>query len=552
MAKQIIFDEKGRAALKAGVDKLAQAVKVTLGPKGRNVVLDKGFGSPTITKDGVSVAKEIELEDKFENIGAELVKEVASKTNDIAGDGTTTATILAQAMIDEGMKLVSAGVSPIEIKTAIEKKVASVVKNLDELKEDISSKEKIAQVASISANNSEIGKIIAEAMDKVGNDGVVTVEESQSAETELEVVEGMQFDKGYVSPYMVTDTEKMRAIYENAHILITDQKISSVEDIKPVLEKLIQAGKKEIVILAEDIEGVALTTLVVNKLQGVLNAVAVKAPGFGDRKKEMLRDIAVLTGGRVISEEVGLKLENVELSDLGQAGKVIVTKDDTTIVDGSGDKKTIEDRIEQIRKAKDEATSDFDKEKYQERLAKLAGGVAVIKVGATTETELKEKKDRIEDALNATRAAVEEGVVPGGGIALAVASGALNNLVEGKQEGIGTKIVNHAILEPIKQIAHNAGKDGSVVLFHIIEEQKKNKNNKFGYNAKDDEYVDMVESGIIDPKKVVRTALENAASISAMFLTTEAIVTDKPEEKDGSSSAPAMPAGMGGMGMPGM
>ena len=525
MAKQIIFNEEARAKLKAGVDKLANTVKVTLGPKGRNVVLDRGFGSPTITKDGVTVAKEIELEDKYENVGAELVKEVASKTNDVAGDGTTTATVLAQAMITEGMKLVSAGISPIEIKEGIERKVASIVKKLDELKEDITSKEKIAQVASISANDSEIGKIIAEAMDKVGNDGVVTVEESQSAETELEVVEGMQFDKGYISPYMVTDSEKMRS----------------------VLEKMIQVGKKDIVILAEDIEGVALTTLVVNKLQGVLNAVAIKAPGFGDRKKEMLRDIAVLTGGRLISEEVGLKLETVEINDLGQAGRVIITKDNTTIVNGSGDAKTIEDRIEQIRKAKNEVTSDFDKEKLQERLAKLSGGVAVIKVGATTETELKEKKDRIEDALNATRAAVEEGVVPGGGIALAVSSGALNNLIENKEEGIGTRIVNKAILEPIKQISYNAGKDGSVVLFHIIEEQKKNNNTKFGYDAKNDKYVDMVEAGIIDPKKVVRTALENAASIASMFLTTEAIVTEKPADKSSISSVPAMPAGMPGM-----
>ncbi|MFA7662585.1 MAG: chaperonin GroEL [Patescibacteria group bacterium] len=547
MAKQIIFNEEARAKLKIGVDKLANTVKVTLGPKGRNVVLDKGYGSPVITKDGVTVAKEIELEDKYENVGAALVKEVASKTNDIAGDGTTTATILAQAMIAEGMKLVSSGISPIEIKESIEQKIAEVVKKLDELKEEISSKEKIAQVASISANNVEIGKIIADAMDKVGKDGVVTVEESQSAETELEVVEGMQFDKGYVSPYMVTDAEKMRAVCENPYILITDQKISSIEDIKPVLEKLIQTGKKDILILADDVDGVALTTLVVNKLQGVLNAVAVKTPGFGDRKKEMLRDIAVLTGGRVISEEVGLKLENVEISDLGQAGRIIVTKDSTTIVNGSGDSQIIKDRIEQIRKAKDESTSDFEKEKLQERLAKLAGGVAVIKVGATTETELKEKKDRIEDALNATRAAIEEGVVPGGGIALAVASGALNNLVEGKEESVGSKIINQAILEPIKQIAINAGKDGSVVLFNIIEEQKKHNNLKFGYDARADKYVDMVEAGIIDPKKVVRTALENAASIAAMFLTTEAMVTEKPEDKCNCSHNSSMPAGMPGM-----
>ena len=540
MAKQIVFNEEARVALKRGVDKLAEAVKVTLGPKGRNVVLDKGYGAPTITKDGVSVAKEIELEDKFENIGAQLVKEVASKTNDIAGDGTTTATILAQALISEGLKLVSSGISPLEIKKNIDEKVEIIVKNLNAVKETVTSKEKISQVASISANDSEIGNLIAEAMDKVGKDGVVTVEESQTSEMGLEVVEGMQFDKGYVSPYMVNNADKMEAVCENPYILITDQKISSLEDIKPFLEKVLQLGKKDIVIIADEIEGVALTTLVVNRLQGVLNAVGIKAPGFGDRKKEMLRDIAVLTGGRMISEEVGLKLENVEIGDLGQATKVIAGKDTTTIVGGKGDAKQIEERIAQIRKAKDEATSDYDKEKFQERLAKLSGGVAIIKVGANTETELKEKKDRIEDALNATRAAVEEGVVAGGGIALAVASDCFK---DGRL--VCEDLVSRAVLEPIKQIAANAGQDGSIVLFRIIDEQNKQNNTQIGYNARTNTYEDMVKIGIIDPTKVVRTALENAASIASMFLTTEAVITDIPEKK----VAPEM--GMG-QGMPGM
>jgi len=540
MAKQIVFQEEARAALKRGVDKLAEAVKVTLGPKGRNVVIDKGYGSPSITKDGVTVAKEIELEDKIENIGAQLVKEVASKTNDIAGDGTTTATILAQALIGEGLKLVSSGISPMEIKKTIDDKVAAIVRNLNLAKEHVTTKEKIAQVASISANDAEIGNLIAEAMDKVGQDGVVTVEESQTSEMGLETVEGMQFDKGYASPYMVSNPEKMEAVSENPYILITDQKISSLEDIKPFLEKVLQMGKKDIVIIADDIEGVALTTLIVNKLQGVLNAVGIKAPGFGDRKKEMLRDIAVLTGGRVISEEVGLKLENVEISDLGQAAKIIVSKENTTIVGGKGDEQAIKDRIAQIRKAKDEATSDYDKEKFQERLAKLSGGVAIIKVGANTETELKEKKDRIEDALNATRAAVEEGVVAGGGIALAAAAGCFQN-----GHLVCEDLVARAVLEPIKQIASNAGQDGSIVLFRIIDEQNKQNNPQIGYNARTDTYEDMVKAGIIDPTKVVRTALENAASIASMFLTTEAVITDIPEKK----SAPEM--NMGG-GMPGM
>ncbi len=526
MAKQISYQEEARSALKRGVDKLAEAVKVTLGPKGRNVVLDKGYGAPTITKDGVTVAKEIELEDKFENIGAQLVKEVASKTNDIAGDGTTTATILAQALISEGLKLVSSGFNPIDIKGTIDKRVKSIVQNLNEFKTDVTSKEKIAQVASISANDPEIGSLIAEAMDKVGKDGVVTVEESQTSEMGLEIVEGMQFDKGYVSPYMVTNAEKMEAICENPYILITDQKISSLEDIKPFLEKILQNGKKDLVIIADDVEGVALTTLIVNKLQGVLNAVAIKAPGFGDRKKEMLRDIATLTGGRVISEEVGLKLENVEIHDLGQAAKIIVGKENTTIINGKGDEVAIKERIAQIRKAKDDATSDFDKEKFQERLAKLSGGVAIIKVGANTETELKEKKDRIEDALNATRAAVEEGVVPGGGIALAIAAQCFK---EGQLNL--PDLVTRAVLEPIKQIASNAGQDGSIVLFKIIDEQKKQNNPHIGFNARAGKYEDMIQAGIIDPTKVVRTALENAASIAAMFLTTEAVVTDIPEKK---------------------
>lgn len=528
MAKQIIFNEEARLALKRGVDKLADAVKVTLGPKGRNVVIDKSYGAPVITKDGVSVAKEIELADKFENIGAEIVKEVASKTNDSAGDGTTTATILAQAIINEGLKLVAAGVNPIEIRHGLEAKVSEVVGELKKMSKQISTKEEIAQVASISANDKEIGAIIAEAMDSVGKDGVITVEEGQSFGVEKEVVEGMQFDKGYASPYMITNSDSMKAEMSDPYILITDKKIAAIADILPLLEKVLQAGKKDLVIIADDIEGEALATFVVNKLRGTFNVLGIKAPGFGDRRKAMLEDIAVLTGGRVISEEVGLKLDKTELSDLGQARKVVSTKDNTTIVDGKGDANRINARIEQIKKEKELSDSDYDKEKLQERLAKLSGGVAVIKVGAATETEMKEKKDRIEDALNATRAAVEEGVVPGGGLALALAGKAFAE--NGNEENVGSKIIASAILEPIRQIAYNAGKDGSLILYTIKNEQRAG-NQNVGYDASQGDFKDMIKAGIIDPTKVVRSALENAASAAMMFLTTEAVIADKPAEK---------------------
>ncbi len=547
MSKQIIFNEEARRALKSGVDKLANAVRVTLGPKGRNVVLEKSFGVPVITKDGVTVAKEIDLEDKIENIGAEIIKEAASRTNDNAGDGTTTATILAQAMISEGMKMVAAGANPIEIRTGIEKKVLEITTKLKEMSKQISSKEEIAQVASISANDKEIGSIIAEAMEVVGKDGVITVEEGQHFGVEKEVVEGMQFDKGYVSPYMITNTDKMEAAFEDSYILITDKKISNVEEIVPLLEKLAQSGKKDLVIIAEDIDGQALATLVVNKLRGTFNTLAIKAPGFGDRRKEMLEDIAVVTGGKVITEELGLKLENVEVSDLGQARKVISTKDDTIIVDGKGEKSAIDNRVAQIRKNIETTDSDFDQEKLKERLAKLTGGVAIIKVGAATETEMKEKKDRIEDALNATKAAVEEGVVLGGGLALAVAGDAFKELTEKKSESVGSQIVDNAILEPIKQIVENAGKDGSLILYNIIAHHQKG-NTNVGYNAATGKFEDLMEAGIIDPTKVTRSALQNAASAASMFLTTECVIADKPEDKN---DAPAMPAGMGG-GMPGM
>ncbi|OGF19809.1 chaperonin GroL [Candidatus Falkowbacteria bacterium RIFCSPHIGHO2_02_FULL_45_15] len=543
MAKQIIYDEEARKALKRGVDKLANAVKITLGPKGRNVVLEKSYGSPVITKDGVTVAKEIELEDKFENIGAEIVKEVASKTNDAAGDGTTTATILAQAMITEGLKLVASGVNPIEIRNGIEQKVEQVIKKLKEMSKLISTKEEIAQVASISANDKEIGGIIAEAMEAVGKDGVITVEEGQHFGVEKEVVEGMQFDKGYVSPYMVTNGEKMQSEFEDPYILITDKKISALADILPLLEKLAQSGRKDLVIIAEDVEGEALATFIVNKLRGTFNVLAVKAPGFGDRRKAMLEDIAIVTGGRVISEEVGLKLENTDISDLGQSRKVIATKEDTTVIDGRGDKKAISERISQIRKEIELTDSDFDKEKLQERLAKLSGGVAVIKVGAATETEMKEKKDRIEDALNATKAAVEEGVVLGGGLALAVAGDAFHELTEKNKDNPGARIVDSAILEPIKQIVYNAGKDGSLILYNIIVHHQKGQTN-IGYNAVTGKFEDLMESGIVDPTKVTRLALQNAASAAVMFLTIEAVIADKPEPKEHNHGNP----GMGGMG----
>lgn len=547
MAKQIIYNEEARAALKAGVDKLANAVKVTLGPKGRNVVIDKGYGAPVITKDGVSVAKEIELEDKFENIGAELIKEVASKTNDAAGDGTTSATVLAQAMIAEGVKMVTAGVDPIEIRISMEKKTKEIVAKLREMSKTISTKDEIAQVASISANDKEIGMIIAEAMESVGKDGVITIEEGKSFGVEKEVVEGMQFDKGYVSPYMITNSDSMKAEVNNPYILITDKKVASIQEILPILEKLAQSGIKEVVIIAEDIEGEALTTFVLNKLRGTFNVLAIKAPGFGDRRKALLQDIAILTGGKVISEEVGMKLDAVEIGDLGKASRVVSTKDNTIIVDGGGEEKNIKARVEQIRKEIAAADSDYDKEKLQERLAKLSGGVAVIKVGAATEAEMKEKKDRIEDALNATRAAVAEGVVPGGGLALALAGNAFEEITDKKVESVGARIIDQAIIEPIKQIAANAGKDGSLILYNIIRENKDGKN-VIGYNAAQDRFEDMIKAGIIDPTKVVRSALENAASAAIMFLTTECVITEKPEPKGQGGMGGGMPGGMGGMG----
>ena len=546
MSKMIIFDENARLALKRGADQLADAVKVTMGPKGRNVVIEKSYGAPVITKDGVTVAKEVELEDKFENIGAEIIKEAASKTNDAAGDGTTTATVLAQSIISEGMKLVAAGVNPIEIRQGIEKKVAEVVKNLKAMSKVISTREEIAQVASISANDPEIGAIIAEAMESVGNDGVITVEEGQSFGVEKEVVEGMQFDKGYVTPYMVTNPESMKAEMTDPYILITDKKISSIHDILPLLEKIVQSGRKDVVVIADDIDGEALSTFIVNKLRGTFNVLGIKAPGFGDRRKMMLEDIAVLTGGRVISEEVGLKLDAADLADLGQARKVVCTKDNTTIVDGKGDEAKIKARIDQLKREKDLSESDYDKEKIMERLAKMAGGVAVIKVGAATETEMKEKKDRIEDALNATRAAVEEGVVPGGGLALALAG---NSFAGDDNGSVGSRVISAALLAPIKQIAANAGKDGSLVLYTIMSEHKAGKTN-MGYNAANDTFVDMYEAGIIDPTKVVRSALENAASAAMMFLTTEAVIVERPKAYDEHDHG----GGMGGMnpGMMGM
>lgn len=544
MAKQIIFNEDARAALKRGVDVLANTVKITLGPKGRNVVIEKSYGAPVITKDGVSVAKEIELEDKFENLGVQIIKEVSEKTNENAGDGTTTATVLAQAMINEGLKLVSSGVDPIEIRNSMEKKVKEVVEALKKMSKEISTKDEIAQVASISANDKEIGKIIAEVMESVGKDGVITVEEGQSFGVEKEVVEGMQFDKGYLSPYMVTDAEAMKAEYSDALVLITDRKISSIEEILPLLEKLAQSGRKELVIISENIEGQALTTLVLNKLRGTFNVLGIKAPGFGDRRKAMLEDIAILTGGRVISEEVGLKLENADVTDLGRARKVVSTKDNTTIVSGEGNEAAVAERVAKIKKEIENSDSDYDKEELKKRLAKLSGGVAVIKVGAATETEMKEKKDRIEDALHATRAAVEEGVVPGGGLALAKASHVFEMLTAKKDESAGAKIIDWAITEPIKQIAANAGKDGSLILYNIIRENKSGDTN-IGYNAAEDRFEDMVEAGIIDPTKVVRSALENAASAAIMFLTTEAVITEKPKES--SCNHDAGMSGMGGM-----
>ncbi|PIZ98338.1 MAG: chaperonin GroEL [Candidatus Komeilibacteria bacterium CG_4_10_14_0_2_um_filter_37_10] len=543
MAKQIIFNEEARQRIKRGVDKLANAVKVTLGPKGRNVVLDQGFGAPIITKDGVTVAKEIELEDKFENIGAELVKEVASKTNDVAGDGTTTATVLAQSIIAEGIKNVTAGTNPLAIKSGIEKGVEAIVNELKKMSQPVSTSEEIAQVAAISANDAEIGKHIAEAMAKVGKEGVITVEESQSFGITKEVVEGMEFDKGYVSPYMITNAERMQAEFEDPYILITDKKISAIQELLPLLEKMAQTGRKELVIIADDVDGEALATLVVNKLRGTFNTLAVKAPGYGDRRKEMLQDIAILTGGKVISEEVGLKLENADMEVLGRAHKVKATKEKTTIVEGHGDKNEIAQRVAQIKKEVELMESDFDREKLQERLAKLAGGVAVIKVGAASEVEMKEKKHRIEDALAATKAAIEEGIVVGGGVALVRATRALDDVKVDIDEKIGLDILRRALDEPIKMIANNAGKDGSV-----IAEAVKNRSGNEGYNAATNQFEDLVKAGIVDPTKVTRSALQNAASIAAIFLTTEAVVTDLPKKEEEHSHG----GGRGmGMGMPG-
>ncbi len=541
MAKLIEYDSVAREKLKRGVDKLADAVKVTLGPKGRNVILDKKFGSPTVTKDGVSVAKEIELEDHFENMGAQMVKEVASKTSDVAGDGTTTATVLSQAIYREGIKAVTAGINPMAIKRGIEAAVRDVIVELKNLSSPVAGDlERIRQVGTISANNDkEIGAKIAEAMEKVGKDGVITVEESKTIETTLEIVEGMQFDRGYVSPYFVTDPENMEAVLEDCVILIHDKKISTMKDMLPILEKIAQMGRP-LLIISEDIEGEALATLVVNKLRGTLKVAAVKAPGFGDRRKAMLEDISILTGGKVISEELGFKLENTNMADLGSAKKVTIDKDNTTIVEGGGNTSDIKARIGQIRKQIDDTTSDYDREKLQERLAKLAGGVAVINVGAATETEMKEKKARVEDALNATRAAVEEGIVPGGGVALLRAMHVLGNIKMNQDEMVGVNIVRRALEEPIRQIAHNAGVEGSIVVNKVMTEK-----GNFGYNAETDVYEDMLKAGVIDPTKVTRNALENAASISALMLTTQALVSDKPEDK--KASAPAMPPDMGGM-----
>src|SRR5687767_5716220 len=540
-AKELYFNVDARAALKRGVDQLADAVKVTLGPKGRNVVLDKKFGAPTITKDGVTVAKEIELSDALENMGAQMVKEVATKTSDLAGDGTTTATVLAQAIFREGLKNVTAGVNPMALKRGIDHAVTAVVEELKKMSLPTKGKKEIAQVGSISANNDkEIGDLIAEAMEKVGKDGVITVEEAKGLETTLETVEGMQFDRGYLSPYFVTDPEKMEAVLEDPYILIHDKKISVMKELLPLLEKVAQSGKPMLVI-SEDVEGEALATLVVNKLRGTLKVVAVKAPGFGDRRKEMLRDIAVLTGGQVISEEVGLKLENVALADLGHAKRVVIDKDDTTIVDGKGKPDDIQGRIAELKAAIEKSTSDYDREKLQERLAKLSGGVAIINVGAATETEMKEKKARVEDALHATRAAVEEGIVPGGGVALIRAQSALDKIKGTEDEKVGVEIVRRALEEPIRMIAQNAGAEASIVVARVKESKDKN----FGYNAATDTYEDLVKAGVIDPTKVTRTALQNAASIAGLLLTTECVLVEKKEEKPAMAAPPG--GGMGGM-----
>jgi chaperonin GroEL len=543
MAKQIVYGEESRQAILRGVNALADAVKVTLGPKGRNVVLDKKFGSPTITKDGVTVAKEIDLKNPLENMGAQMVREVASKTSDTAGDGTTTATVLAQAIFREGIKMVVAGANPMELKRGIEKAVDAVVGELKKLSKEVGKDSKaVAQVGTISANNDEtIGNIIAEAMEKVGRDGVITVEEARSMETSLEVVEGMQFDRGYLSPYFVTDPERMEAVLENPVILIHEKKISSMKDLLPMLEQVARGGRP-LVIIAEDVDGEALATLVVNKLRGTLQVAAVKAPGFGDRRKAMLEDIATLSGGRAITEDLGIKLENIKMEDLGKAKKITIDKDNTTIVEGAGSQSAIEGRVKQIRSQIEDTTSDYDREKLQERLAKLVGGVAVIKVGAATETEMKEKKARVEDAMHATKAAVEEGIVPGGGVALIRAARALDALKLDGDQKVGSDIVRRSLESPLRWIAHNAGVEGSIV----VQKVKEAKEVAFGYNAATDQYEDLTKAGVIDPTKVVRSALQNASSIAALLLTTEAMVSEVPEEKK-ESAAPGGPGGMGGM-----
>ncbi len=546
MAKQLLFSEDARRKLKSGVDKLANAVSTTLGPKGRNVALDKKFGAPTVTHDGVTVAKEIELEDPYENMGAQLLKEAATKTNDIAGDGTTTATVLAQNIVNEGLKNVAAGANPMQLKRGIEAATDALASKIREMAVQIDSVEEIAQVASISAQDPSIGKLIADVMDKVGKDGVITVEESKGLEFETEYVEGMEFDRGYISPYFVTDSDSMQSVIEDANVLIYDKKISSAQDLLPILEKLMQVGKRNLVVIAEDIEGEALATLVLNKLRGTINALAIKAPGFGDRRKAMLQDIAILTGGQVITEEMGRKLDSTQLSDLGHAAKIISSKDTTTVVDGIGDEGQINGRVEQIKAEIDRSTSDYDREKLQERLAKLAGGVAIIRVGAATEVELKEKKHRVEDALSATRAAVEEGIVPGGGVALITALPVLDDIkLDDADAQTGVSIMKNALKAPMRKIAENAGQNGDVIIQSVLQRQEKEGNTRFGYDVLTAEYVDMIAAGIIDPAKVTRGALENAASIASMILTTEALITDIPEPE------PAMPPGGGG-GMGGM
>ena len=544
MAKQLTFGEDARRSLKAGMDMLATAVATTLGPKGRNVAIDKKFGAPTITHDGVTVAKEIELSDPYENMGAQLLKEAATKTNDVAGDGTTTATVLAHSMVTEGLKMVAAGANPMLLKRGIEQARDAIVEAIKKMSIDVKTRDDIAHIATISAADEEIGDLIAEVMDKVGKDGVITVEESKGLAFETEYVEGMQFDRGYISPYFITSVESMEAVLENPYILIHDKKISAASDMVPLLEKLIQRGKRELVVIAEDVDGEALATLVLNKLRGVLNMLAIKAPGFGDRRKAMLQDIAVLTGGTVITEELGRKLESVTLDDLGQAAKVTADKDNTTIIEGKGTTKEIKGRIEQIKVEIENTTSDYDKEKLQERLAKLAGGVAIIRVGAGTEVELKEKKHRVEDALSAARAGVEEGMVPGGGVALINAMPALDKVKpELDDEVTGVAIVRRALEEPMRRLAHNAGMDGAVVIDNVRRQQKETKNRNIAYNVMTGEYADMIKGGIMDPAKVTRSAVENATSIAAMILTTEALIADKPEKKE----AAMMPPG-GGMG----